>query len=155
MKYTRTIHYQEVGLEELGVEERELVETAKAATQTAYSPYSHFRVGAAVRLANGAIVSGSNQENVAYPSGLCAERTALFSAAVQYPDVAVTALAIVGCTAEGHFTAALPCGACRQVMAEQRLRQQGVAMRIFCYQTDGKIVLFDDVEDLLPFAFTM
>ena len=154
MKYTKSIQYQEFTMSELASDDRQLLAAAISATQTAYAPYSHFHVGAALRLVDGTIVSGSNQENIAYPSGLCAERTALFAAGAQYAGKAVKTLAIVGCTPEGNLTAALPCGACRQVMAEQQCRQE-FPMRILCYQTDDKILFFDDVEALLPFAFSM
>ena len=80
--------------DELDDRQRQLINEAKAMTRNSYSPYSHFRVGASARLANGVIVKGSNQENAAYPSGLCAERTCLFAANANYPDQAVEALAI-------------------------------------------------------------
>ena len=139
---------------ELAAADRELMEAAIEATATAYAPYSNFHVGAAARMADGTIVKGSNQENIAYPSGLCAERTALFAASAQHPGTAVEALAIVGRNPEGMLTAASPCGACRQVMAEQQMRQDK-KLRILCYQTDGKILVFEGVESLLPFVFAM
>ena len=110
-------------LEEMEPSMRELVEKAKAMTQNAYCPYSHFHVGAAARLADGQIVAGSNQENAAYPSGLCAERTTLFAANANNPNTPVEALAIA-CYTQGHYTkdAASPCGACRQVMLETEHR---------------------------------
>ena len=154
MKKTLTIHYQECKLSELTNQDRDLMMAAIAAADTAYAPYSSFHVGAAIRMANGDIVSGSNQENVAYPSGLCAERTALFAASVQYPGMEMIALAVVGRNSEGTLTAASPCGACRQVMAEQESRQME-KLRVLCYHSDDKISIFDGVETLLPFMFSM
>ena len=128
---------------------RELVEKAKAMTQNAYCPYSHFHVGAAARLADGQIVAGSNQENAAYPSGLCAERTTLFAANANNPNTPVEALAIA-CYTQGHYTkdAASPCGACRQVMLETEHRF-GKPMQVILYGEDMCYV-FDSAADLLP-----
>ncbi len=138
-------------LQELPEADRQLMEAAMKATQTAYVPYSHFHVGAALRLSDGTVVRGSNQENIAYPSGLCAERTALFSASAQYPNQAVEALAVVGFH-EGAFTEASPCGACRQVMSEYELRY-GNELTLFCYLEGGRIRRISGVKSLLPFAF--
>lgn len=154
MEKRETIVYQEYNLSELAVDERELVDAAIAATERAYAPYSDFHVGAAIRMDDGTIVTGSNQENLAYPSGLCAERTAMFSASSQYPGRAMLSLAIVGRNQKGELVPATPCGACRQVMAEYQNRQ-GRRMRIFTYFSEDKILVFDGVESLLPFVFTM
>jgi cytidine deaminase len=139
-------------LEEMDSSMRELVEKAKAMTQNAYCPYSHFHVGAAARLADGQIVAGSNQENAAYPSGLCAERTTLFAANANNPNTPVEALAIA-CYTQGHFTkdAASPCGACRQVMLETEHRF-GKPMQVILYGEDMCYV-FDSAADLLPMNF--
>ena len=139
-------------LEEMDSSMRELVEKAKAMTQNAYCPYSHFHVGAAARLADGQIVAGSNQENAAYPSGLCAERTTLFAANANHPYTPVEALAIA-CYTHGHFTkdAASPCGACRQVMLETEHRF-GQPMQVILYGEDMCYV-FDSAADLLPLNF--
>ena len=139
-------------LEEMDSSMRELVEKAKAMTQNAYCPYSHFHVGAAARLADGQIVAGSNQENAAYPSGLCAERTTLFAANANHPHTPVEALAIA-CYTHGHFTkdAASPCGACRQVMLETEHRF-GQPMQVILYVEDMCYV-FDSAADLLPLNF--
>ncbi len=141
-------------MSELSASDRELVEAAIEATGTAYAPYSHFHVGAALRLATGEIVRGSNQENLAYPSGLCAERTALFGASAAHPGAVFESLAIAGRDSEGRLTQASPCGACRQVMAEYESRQQQ-KMRILTYQSEDKISIFEGVESLLPFIFAM
>lgn len=139
-------------LEEMDSSMRELVEKAKAMTQNAYCPYSHFHVGAAARLADGQIVAGSNQENAAYPSGLCAERTTLFAANANNPNTPVEALAIA-CYTQGHYTkdAASPCGACRQVMLETEHRF-GKPMQVILYGEDMCYV-FDSAADLLPLNF--
>lgn len=131
---------------------RELVEKAKAMTQNAYCPYSRFQVGAAALLADGQVVKGSNQENAAYPSGLCAERTTLFAANANHPNTPVTALAIA-CYTNGHFTkdAASPCGACRQVMLETEHRY-GLPMKVVLYGEDMCYV-FNSAADLLPLNF--
>ena len=130
---------------------RQLMECAMESSHKAYAPYSKFHVGAAVLLSDGTVVQGSNQENIAYPSGLCAERTALFSASAQYPEQAVVALAVVG-HFEGEYTEASPCGACRQVMAEYELRYSN-KLTIYCYLKGSRIRRIEGVESLLPFSF--
>lgn len=140
--------------DELPEADRSLLEAAKAMTASAYAPYSQFHVGAALRLANGQVVSGSNQENAAYPSGLCAERVAIFAASAQYPGIAVEAMAIAVSAAKFDVTEPLsPCGSCRQVLMEYRHRQQS-PMRIILGSEGGKVWVFEDVTSLLPFAFT-
>ncbi|MBQ7571153.1 MAG: cytidine deaminase [Bacteroidaceae bacterium] len=137
---------------ELSTEDRELVEAAKQATQQSYSPYSKFQVGAALRLTDGSIVTGSNQENASYPLGLCAERTAIFHAQHQRPDLPVAAIAIAA-FANGHFypEPISPCGACRQVMLEVEDRYSR-PMRVLLYGTSGTHVV-STVKALLPFQF--
>lgn len=148
------ISYEELSsMDELDALDRALMQRAIEATATSYSPYSHFSVGAAIRMADGSVVAGSNQENLAYPSGLCAERTAMFSASAQRPGMAMEALAIVARDQQGRLAEAAPCGACRQVMAEYE-RRQGSKMRIIVYLDGGKIRCFDGVESLLPFLFS-
>lgn len=139
-------------LEELSPVLRELVETAKAKTQDAYCPYSHYHVGAAALLSDGQVITGSNQENAAYPSGLCAERTTLFAANANNPHTPVEALAIA-CYTNGHFTkdAASPCGACRQVMLETEHRFEK-DMKVILYGEDNCYV-FERAADLLPLNF--
>ena len=138
--------------DELNDAQREVVSIAKEQTRNSYCPYSHFHVGAAAALSNGVIIRGSNQENAAYPSGLCAERTALFAAGAQYPDEAVTRLAIA-CFTDGHFTKepGSPCGACRQVMVETEHRYGG-KMEVLLYGED-EIFVFESAADLLPLIF--
>jgi cytidine deaminase len=138
--------------DELEPELARLVDLAKAKTQDAYCPYSHFHVGAAVLLADGQVVTGSNQENAAYPSGLCAERTALFAANSNYPTTPVVAMALA-CYTSGHFTkdVASPCGACRQVMLETEKRF-ATPFKVVLYSEEGCYV-FDSASDLLPLSF--
>lgn len=138
--------------EELNDEEKKLVDAAKEASNRSYAPYSRFQVGAAVRLAGGVLVSGSNQENAAYPSGTCAERTTLFYANSQYPDRAVEALAIAAQTGGKfieHPTA--PCGACRQVILETEERYRH-PIRIYLYGTN-EVYIVDSIVGLLPLCF--
>lgn len=131
---------------------RMLVEKAKEMTQNAYCPYSKYHVGAAVLLADGQVVAGANQENAAYPSGLCAERTTLFAANANHPHTPVLALA-VACYTNGHFTKepASPCGACRQVMLETEYRFQ-TPMKVILYG-DDECYIFHRASDLLPVNF--
>ena len=133
-------------------EDRMLVAKALEAQKGSYSPYSHFQVGAALLLANGTVVMGANQENAAYPSGLCAERTALFAAGANYPDVPLECLAIAG-SDHGVLceSPASPCGACRQVMAEYQ-KKFGKPLKIILVGSK-RIRKFYQVDDLLPFIF--
>lgn len=138
--------------EELSAEEQRLVDAAREATLRSYAPYSHFSVGAAVLLENGETVSGTNQENAVYPSGLCAERTTLFYANSQYPTAAVVALAIAARNEAGLLSRPLPpCGACRQVMLETEQRF-GRPMTLLMSGTE-EIYRINGVQHLLPFAF--
>ncbi len=148
-----TIAYRIYTIDELSTADAELIEAAREATYRSYAPYSRFSVGAAVRLADGTLLSGSNQENAAYPSGLCAERTTLFYANSRYPELPVMTLAIAARGTDGAFLAQPipPCGACRQVMLEVQHRHQ-YPLRILLYGTAG-IYEVSRVEDLLPFTF--
>ena len=141
-------------MEELTAEERPLVELAIEATNRSYAPYSHFRVGAAVRLADGTEVIGCNQENAAYPSGLCAERTALFAAGAQYPDQPVEMLSIAARGTDGQLTEEPtgPCGSCRQVIIESETRSRR-RMKILLYGTKHVYVI-DGIGQLMPLSFT-
>lgn len=148
------IKYQEFDLAAMpDAGDRELVQMAVGAADGAYAPYSHFHVGAALRLADGTVVCGNNQENGAYPSGLCAERTAVFAASAQRRDVqSYEALAIVGKNQDGWLCEASPCGACRQVLMEYEQRQ-GHPMRVLCYLSGDRVRVFPSVASLLPFSF--
>lgn len=138
---------------ELSESEHELLKEAQAATWRSYAPYSNFSVGAAVRLSDGSIVTGNNQENCAFPSGLCAERTALFYANSRYPDFAVEAICIAARGLDGEFTRVpiSPCGGCRQVMLEVEHRF-GRPLKVMMYGTDGVYIL-QSARDLLPVGF--
>lgn len=149
-----TIEYEEYySLDELDARDRELVMAAIDAVGGSYAPYSHFNVGAAVRLEGGVIVRGANQENAAYPSGLCAERTAMFSASAQNPGLKFESLAVV-CAPGGVLNRepGYPCGACRQVMAQYE-RESGQPMRIIVAGSE-RVQIFNGVEALMPFIFT-
>jgi len=147
------IHFEEyASIDELPAEDRELADEAIQAMQGAYAPYSHFHVGAAVRMSNGQIVRGANQENAAFPSGLCAERTAMFAAGTRYPDKDMRSIALVG-GVYGRITEqpATPCGACRQVMAQYQTKS-GKPMSVIMIGAH-KVWKFGKVDDILPLIF--
>ena len=138
--------------EELGPEDQELVNTAKKAAKLAYAPYSRFRVGAALRLESGRIVHGSNVENAAFPSGNCAERTAIAGAVSNYSDDKPVAMAIAAITDDGLSAEYIsPCGNCRQVIAEEEVRT-GRHIRIIL-SGRNKIQVIESVSLLLPLQF--
>ncbi len=138
---------------ELSADDRQLLDLAKEATRTSYAPYSHFCVGAAVRLKNGETVSGSNQENAAYPSGTCAERCVMFYANAHYSDTPPTTIAIAARGENGTFTPfpITPCGACRQVLLESEMRY-ATPIRVLLYGS-REVWVIDSVSQLLPFRF--
>jgi cytidine deaminase len=137
----------------LDTRDRMLVEKAKSASKKAYAIYSQFHVGAAVLLEDESIVCGNNQENIAYPSGLCAERTALFFVGANFPEKKILSLAVYGAgdllEGKGPVT---PCGSCRQVMAECVARQN-VGFELLLAGADGSVVKFKNALDLLPLPF--
>lgn len=138
--------------DELTEEDRKLIDTACEATKRSYAPYSHFSVGAAALLENNVVVTGTNQENAAYPSGLCAERTTLFYANSQYPDEAVKTLAVAARNETDFLDTPIPpCGACRQVLLETEKRY-GKPMRILLYSKKD-IYIIEGVGGLLPLSF--
>jgi cytidine deaminase len=139
-------------LEECSDIEKKLIAAAKHATEKSYAPYSNFKVGAALLLENGEIVTGNNQENAAYPSGLCAERVAIFYANSVYPDQKIEAIAIAA-WANNTFTkdAITPCGGCRQVLLEAENRFSA-PMRILMYSEEG-IYVVNTIKTLLPLSF--
>jgi len=140
--------------DELQDGDRELLEKAITARSSAYAPYSHFEVGAAVRLANGLIFTGNNQENVAYPSGLCAERVALFHAQSVWPEIPVESIAITASAEEFAMTEPVsPCGSCRQVMAEYENRHRNKIRVIMA--GNGYLRAINGIENLLPFMFML
>ncbi len=147
-----SIIIQSCQLDELSPRDRELVQAALAATENAYARYSRFYVGAALRLENGKVVIGANQENAAFPSGLCAERTAVFAAQANYPDSPIEALAVAGRNENGVLPNPItPCGACRQVILEIEDRYKK-PVKILLYGTK-KVYCVRSVKDLLPLSF--
>lgn len=139
-------------IEECSDVEKKLIDAAKKATLKAYAPYSDFLVGAALLLDNGEIFIGNNQENAAYPSGLCAERIAVFAANSTYPDQKIKMIAVAA-SIDGKFTqdAITPCGGCRQVLLEAENRFDS-PMRILMYSQDSVYVV-DSIKALLPLSF--
>ena len=129
------------------------MQLAQEAANDAYAPYSNFLVGAALVLEDGSMFKGSNQENAAYPSGLCAERTALFAMSAHHPNKKIKMIAVTARRrSDQDFLPAMPCGACRQVMAEYE-HKQGEAIPVLLQAPDGKFYRFRAVADLLPFQF--
>lgn len=153
MKKEILLEYDEFTNEsELSKEFQTLIKKAKEASRMAYSPYSKFRVGTSVLLDNGSIIIGNNQENVAYPSGLCAERVAIFYANATQPTIPVKAIAIVASNSEGFVKKPItPCGACRQVLLETEVRF-GQEITVILYGTEC-IHIIKNAHDLLPFHF--
>lgn len=138
--------------EELAAEDRQLVDAAVEATNNAYAKYSHFHVGAALRLENGMVVKGANQENAAFPSSLCAERTAVFAAQANYPDQPITTIAIAARNDKGLLQEPVtPCGSCRQVILEIEDRYKK-PVRILLYGQSG-VYIINTIKDLLPLSF--
>lgn len=140
-------------VDELSQADRTLCEEAQKALASSHSPYSQFKVGAAVLLQSGKIVHGSNQENVAYPSGLCAERVALFSIGAQYPNDPIVSVAITAKTDKFSISNPVsPCGACLQVMSDFEQRQKS-PIRVLLYCIGVNVVVAEGVNNFLPFQF--
>ena len=147
------IGYEEyASVEEMSAADRELCRAAVEALDGSYAPYSHFHVGAAVRMSDGTIVKGANQENAAFPSGLCAERTAMFSAGANYPGLDMVSIAVVA-RQDGRICSepVAPCGACRQVMIQYQ-NKAGKPMSVILVGADH-IKKFSRVDDILPLIF--
>lgn len=149
-----TLRYLEVeDIRDLPDDEQILVKAAREMTGKAYAPYSSFYVGAAILLRNGEIVRGSNQENGAYPSGLCAERVAAFAASSMFPGVAMTKIAVSANSPAFTLEAPVsPCGACRQVLLEYEASQK-LPLKMLLSKEDGKIIIVEKIRDMLPFSF--
>lgn len=146
-KIVKTVH-------ELSPEAKHLVSKAEESLVYAYAPYSKFRVGTAILLDNGVIITGSNQENAAYPSGMCAERVALFTVASQYPGVRINKLVVVAKgESNDNLIPATCCGSCRQVMLEFEERQNSV-IEVVMQSDDGSWIICSSARSLLPFSFT-
>ncbi|SHJ16974.1 cytidine deaminase [Mesonia phycicola] len=140
-------------LEEMEAEDVQLMHKAQEIREKAYAPYSQFMVGAAILLENGEVVTGSNQENAAYPSGLCAERNAIYQAGAQFPDQKILAIAItVKSQRKKVIIPAAPCGACRQAIAEYEFKQE-TPIKIMFMAEIGKVVKVNSLVDILPLAF--
>lgn len=151
---THSIYYKIYDcVEELPTDLKNLMEKAQKAKKNAYMPYSNFAVGASVLLDNGEIVSGNNQENVAFPSGICAERVAAYYAMAKYPDAKIVKIAITGSDINTPKTNPVtPCGACRQAILEyETSKKQNI--QVACMGENGKIIVVDSIKDLLPFSF--
>jgi len=139
--------------DELSEVDNNLMKSAQKAISNAYAPYSHFQVGAAVLLENGNIVIGNNQENAAYPSGMCAERVAIWSAASRFPNLKVKKIAIsVRSNIKEVTKPVAPCGACRQTLLEYETKQKE-PIEIFFMGETGHVIKTNSLADLLPFAF--
>lgn len=139
---------------ELSEDDRVLLEKARAATSDAYAPYSKFHVGAAARLANGEIITGSNQENASFPAGMCAERVMLSAISSLYPQIAIPVMAVSYDQPGAQSTEPIaPCGLCRQTLQEYELRSKQ-PIRLILSGMNGKVMIFSSVSDLLPLAFT-
>jgi len=150
VKIRYTIYHS---IDELSKEDQLLLEKANNATKSAYAPYSGFNVGAAVLLENGIIVTGNNQENAAYPSGLCAERVAMFAASSQYPEIPMKVIAITANSTKFELNIPIsPCGSCRQVMSEYETKQNQ-PMKVILMGFKGDIQIIDTIAGLLPFMF--
>ena len=156
MKHTHTVNYEILGhYSELPQTEQDLIARAYKAAENAYAPYSNFHVGASLLLEDNTVILGNNQENIAYPSGLCAERVALFYAGANHSGKEIRTLVVV---AKGTLVkpddCISPCGSCRQVMAQSEYRQKRPIRLILVAQT-GKTFIFDNASDLLVFPFGM
>jgi len=149
----RCVYREYAGPEELPAADRELVEEAQRSAANAYAPYSRFRVGAAVRLASGKVVTGNNQENASYPEGLCAERVALFAAGAAFPGEPIEAIAVAAQSDDVQIDRPVtPCGACRQAMAEYEHRY-GRTFRILMSGVSGPVLEAANTAQLLPVLF--
>jgi cytidine deaminase len=140
-------------LEELTAQEQGLMQQAIEIRKKAYAPYSKFRVGAALLLDNGEVILGSNQENAAYPSGLCAERTAIFYAGANYPEAKILKIAITATSdTTPNKTPIPPCGSCRQSIAEYEFKQES-PIEMFFMGESGMVYKSNSLKNLLPFTF--
>ena len=146
---TLALSFQTIPNHQLAPDDLDLCDAASAAALRAYAPYSHFLVGAAVRLSNGRLIDGNNQENAAYPSGICAERNTLFAALGAFPDATVLTLALTARHDGATVPYISPCGACRQVMIEAEDRQSA-PIRVLLHGATHTYLL-PSVRALLPF----
>lgn len=148
-----TIRYSEYDFSELTELQSNLINQSLKAQESAYAPYSNFRVGAAILLESGEIVLGSNQENAAYPSGLCAERVAIYNCGSNHPSKNIVSIAISASTTKFDLNDLLaPCGACRQSMLEYEYKQMA-NIKVLLKGADNQVIEFDSIKDLLPIPF--
>lgn len=141
-------------IDELSQDDSALLQRAREVTKNAYAPYSNFHVGAAAKLSNGEIVTGTNQENASYPVGLCAERVLLASASTLHPNVAIETMAISYNSHNGNNSHPIaPCGMCRQYIQEYEIRLKH-PIRLILGGSEGKIFVFEKASQLLPLGFT-
>ena len=139
---------------ELHVKDADLLDIAHQAAKNAYAPYSHFKVGAAILLQNGEIISGNNQENAVYPSGMCSERVALYYAAAKFPDIPFTKIAITAIGTEKEVCNPVPpCGSCRQALLEYELKFKQ-PIEVIMAGEKGEVFIAKSVSDLLPLSFS-
>jgi cytidine deaminase len=151
-KELRIFLFEYDGLYEMEESDQRLIMAAREASENAYAPYSKFNVGAALLMENGEIITGNNQENAAFTSGLCAERVALFYANSKFPEIPVKTMAVTAKNTKGLVAGPVrPCGSCRQALVETESRFQS-PVRIILDGKD-KIHIFEGVESILPFAF--
>ena len=140
-------------IEELAPSIQSLIKKAAEVRKKAYAPYSEFLVGAALELENGEIISGNNQENASYPSGICAERTAVYYAGAEFPNQKILRMAIVaGSTLNPTTKPIPPCGACRQALSEYEVKQKS-PMELYFMGTSGQVAVSKSVENILPWIF--
>lgn len=154
MQKEHTIHFESIAsYDQLDDTEKLLFNKAMEIRNIAYAPYSNFTVGCAILLENGEIITGSNQENAAYPSGLCAERTAIFYTGANYPDLKIKKLFVIGAPREAVSSVPIPpCGSCRQSILEYEAKQKDV-IEIYFASLGGEIFKTKSIRDLLPFSF--
>ena len=151
-KLTKTISAEVFDYSELSSSEKDLVDQTKKAVENAYAPYSNFHVGSVVMMEDGTMIHGSNQENAAYPSGLCAERVAIFAAGANYPNMEIKQIGIAAKPMGGHdFVSASSCGNCRQAMLEYQHKQK-TPIELLFVQSDNQVMKVL-LADLLPFGF--
>ena len=154
LKENITISYLRAKFNDLTAIEKDLIQRSKDALKDAYAPYSGFLVGSSVLLSDGKIISANNQENVAFPSGLCAERVVLFNAGANYPNLEIDIIAVSAKSNLYEITDIIsPCGACRQVMAEYQ-EKQNKKIKILLHLNNDEVLIFSSVDDLLPLLFT-
>ncbi|MFI3305705.1 MAG: cytidine deaminase [Rikenellaceae bacterium] len=151
MTYTLSIAYDKFDrISDMELADRELIASARSAAEHSYSPYSHFAVGAAARVAEGAVESAANVESEVFPAGICAERNLLFGVATRYPGAVVEALAVVSISNEAEC---YPCGVCRQTLLDVE-RRQGAPIRVIMAGEDSATVV-ESAASLLPFGFKL